>query len=278
MGQIPFSVLLPVCNQERPEWLDACLHSLLCQTVPASEILLVEDGMLSEPLQAVVQRHKEAAGEMLRTYQVSGNQGLGEVLRQGVLACRFSLIARMDADDICMPFRFERQLQFLSKHPVISVVGSNAVELRKKRPVCHYMPECDTDIRAFARWRNPFCHMTVLFRKEAVLRAGNYRAVPCFEDYDLWIRLLESGAKGYNIQENLVCARMQDPKCERRGGYSYFKAENAFLRHLRQSGYLQKSEYAASLLVRGAVRFMPRYLREWFYVHALRGRSEPRIL
>lgn len=278
MRQMPFSVLLPVCNQERPEWLDACLHSLLCQTVPASEILLMEDGALSEPLQAVIRRHKESAGSILRTQQVPGNQGLGEVLRQGVLACRFPLIARMDADDVCMPFRFERQLEFLLKHPAVSVVGANVVELRQKRPVCHCVPERNADIRTFARWRNPFCHMTVLFRKEAVLRAGNYRAVPCFEDYDLWIRLLGSGAEGYNIQENLVCARMQGQKCERRGGFSYFRAENAFLKQLRQSGYLQTSEYAVSLLVRGLVRMMPMTLREWFYVHALRGRSGPQAL
>lgn len=273
-----FSVLLPVCNQERPEWLSACLHSLFCQTVQPSEILLMEDGVLSEPLRAVIRKHRKAAEGLLRVCTAPGGKGLGEILRQGVLACRFPLIARMDADDICMPFRFERQLRFLSRHPEIAIVGSNILELRQKDTVCHCVPECPADIRRYARWRNPFCHMTVLFRKEVILRVGNYRTSPCFEDYDLWIRLLESGAEGYNLQENLVCARAHGKQPQRRGGAAYLKAETAFYRNLQQSGYIPASGYAVSLLVRGTVRMMPGAMREWLYVHALRSHGEGQAL
>lgn len=263
-----FSVLLPVCNKERPEWLNACLESLFSQTRPASEILIVKDGALSFALCAVINQYAQYSGGILRVMQVPGGQDLGELLRQGVLACRFPLIARMDADDVCMPFRFERQLRFLEAHPSVDIVGSNMLEMRQGQTVCRRVPEHMGQIRAFSHWRNPFCHMTVLFRREAVLGAGNYRSCLFFEDYDLWVRMLQCGAKGYNLQENLVRARADGE--ERRGGTGYFQAEICFFKQLLRSGYLHAAGYLAALSVRGAVRIMPKTLRDWFYCFALR--------
>ncbi|MFT9077813.1 glycosyltransferase [Ethanoligenens sp.] len=270
LQQMPFSVLLPVCSKERPEWLDACLHSLLCQTVMPTEILLLEDGALSDGLRQVVDKHTMFSNGLLRVCKLPGGAGLGEMLRQGVLACRCPLIARMDADDICMPFRFEKQLQVLFDHPDYDIVGCNILEQRQEGMVCRCVPEWPDEIHAFAHWRNPFCHMTVLVRKDAVLRAGNYRIFSFFEDYDLWIRLLSEGAKGYNIQENLMYVRAFEQQSKRRGGHAYLKAEAAFFRQLRHSGYIGARGYAVSLLVRGMARMAPEAVREWLYLHTLR--------
>jgi len=93
----------------------------------------------------------------------------------------------MDADDVSLPNRFEKQIVFLKTNPGIDVVGSWVGEFVENPEVfiaVRATPEQSQDIRRFARFRNPVNHPTVVFRKEIVLRAGGYRSFDRFEDYD----------------------------------------------------------------------------------------------
>ena len=180
-----FSVLLSVYYKESPLFLGQCIDSLLCQTKLPGEIVLVKDGPLTELLNDVIDEYLKITS-IIKVVELSANQGLGNALNAGMEFCTFSLIARMDTDDIAKSNRFERQLDIFEKYSEIDVVGawidefegdvSHVISTRK-------LPEWHDEIVHFAKLRNPINHPVVMFKKEAVLAAGGYQHFPFFEDY-----------------------------------------------------------------------------------------------
>ena len=110
----------------------------------------------------------------------------------------------MDSDDISRPDRCERQLAVFAAHPAYSIV-SGIVEEFSDTPdnisVRRVVPEEQSEIIAFAKKRNPFNHPCVMYKKSAVEAAGGYQDFYLLEDYYLWIRMLQNGFQGYNLQE-----------------------------------------------------------------------------
>ena len=180
-----FSVLLSIYYKESPIYFRESLNSILSQTLRPSEIILVEDGLLTEELDNEINRYLDLHPH-LKIIPLSTNQGLGKALNEGLKHCSYDIVARMDTDDIAKPDRFEKQLAIFEKYSDIDVVGADISEVKSVRK----LPELPDDIRQFAKRRNPINHPVVMFRKSAVLAAGGYRHFPLFEDYYLWIRML----------------------------------------------------------------------------------------
>ena len=105
-------------KKEHPEYLRLALDSMINQTVKPDEIVLVEDGPLTEELYAVLKEYKEKYPELLHVVVNKKNLGLGLALNVGLKACRNELVARMDTDDISKPDRCEKQLRFFMKHQI----------------------------------------------------------------------------------------------------------------------------------------------------------------
>lgn len=220
-----YSVLMSVYVKEKPEYLEKSLESMAAQTVLPSEIVLIEDGPLTPELYEVIERFKQK-NSFLRTVPLKKNVGLGNALNIGVEKCKNELIARMDTDDIAKPDRCEKQLKAFEDDPELDICGTfieefegdidNIVSVRR-------LPCSHEEILSFAKKRNPFNHMTVMFKKDAVLKAGNYREINLFEDYYLWTRMLVNGAKAHNVGESLVYARVGSDMMKRRGGFNYWK-------------------------------------------------------
>lgn len=267
-----FSVLLSVYYKESPLFLGQCIDSLLCQTKLPGEIVLVKDGPLTESLNDVIDEYLKITS-IIKVVELSANQGLGNALNAGMEFCTFSLIARMDTDDIAKSNRFERQLDIFEKYSEIDVVGawidefegdvSHVISTRK-------LPKWHDEIAHFAKLRNPINHPVVMFKKEAVLAAGGYQHFPFFEDYYLWIRMLLNGAKFYNIQESLLFFRFSSDLFERRGGWKYAMHELSFLGALRSLGFLSLTEYVRNVFVRFLVRIIPNNIRTKMYVKLFR--------
>ena len=116
-----FSVLISVYQRENPLYLKQALDSLYVQIVPPSEVVIVEDGPLTEGLHAVINAF--STQHPTKIVRLPHNQGLGKALREGLKHCRFPIVARMDSDDICMPWRFEKQLSIM-KNTKVDIVGS----------------------------------------------------------------------------------------------------------------------------------------------------------
>ena len=118
-----FSVLLSIYYKEQPEYLRLALDSIFSQTVKANEVVLVEDGKLTDELEKVITEY-EAQYPELKVVRFEKNRGLGHALNDGLKYCSYDLIARADTDDICKLNRFEKQVQVLEAHPEYDLVSS----------------------------------------------------------------------------------------------------------------------------------------------------------
>lgn len=267
-----FSVLMSIYQKEVPEYLVESLESILHQTVRPDEIVIVEDGPLTEALYSVLDTY-EKKYNLIRRISFAKNRGLGLALQDGVLACKNEWIARMDTDDIAKPERFEKQVSFLKSNPDISLVGTGIEEFSEtpdKPDSMTILPETNAAILKFAKRRNPFRHMTVMFKRSAVLASGNYRDFLWFEDYDLWIRMLSCGYKAANLPEILVSVRADVKMFARRGGWKYMKQDFHFQRFLLMMKWINRIEFWENVLIRGIIRLLPNKLREYFYRLILR--------
>jgi len=264
------SVLMSVYFKESPSFLDAALHSIQMQSLRPDEVVLVSDPV-SDELNAVIESYRFVLP--LVTIQMASPISLGEALRIGVKRCRGDLIARMDTDDISVSDRFRAQVDFLVNHPEIDVLGGSIAEFvddPQKPSSIRRMPELHHDVSKFARIRNPVNHMTVMYRRSAVLKAGNYEDDRCMEDYRLWARMLISGCRFHNLDEVLVLARIGNGMIRRRGGMSFMKHELKLQAYFREIGFTSGSRYVFNLGARVPPLFAPHSVRKLMYRHVLR--------
>lgn len=238
----PFSVSMCVYGGDDPAHFDAAIASVIDQTVPPNEIVLTVDGPIPKEIQAVIDRYAAASdGVALRTVYLSQNMGHGEARRASVNACTNDLIALMDADDLSVKNRFERQLYFYGAHPDLSAVGGNISEFIDTPENCvgrRIVPQTDDEIKAYMKKRCPMNQMSVMFRKKDIEAVGGYIDWYCEEDYYLWIRLCLAGYKFGNVPENLVNARVGNEMYRRRGGIKYFRSEARLQAYMLKKGLI----------------------------------------
>ncbi|HBU4402259.1 TPA: glycosyltransferase [Klebsiella pneumoniae] len=221
--KIKFSVLLSLYNKESPIFLSESLQSVINQTVAPDQIVIVYDGFISESLKAVV--NSLETDIPLDIIQLAENVGLGRALNEGLKYCKYSYVARMDTDDICHKRRFEYQIKFLQNNPNVTLLGTSVHEFdddgrrEKKLPITH------NDICKFARTKNPFNHMSVMFKKDDILKVGGYRHHLYMEDYNLWLRIIKNGFITANLAESLLDVRIGNGMLGKRRGIKYIKSE-----------------------------------------------------
>lgn len=271
-----FSVLMSIYKKEKPEYLKQALDSLLNQTLLPDEILIVKDGLLTPELDKTLDEYA-VKNKTIKFLEFEKNRGLGLALRDGVVACKNEIIARMDTDDISKPDRFQKQLNYLSQHPDITLLGTWIEEFDKDPNIPKsnsILPITYEEILKFAKRRNPFRHVSVIFKKSAVIDSGNYRHFLWFEDYDLWIRMLKKGYKAANLPEVLLSVREDKKMYERRGGWQYSKQDIKFERFLLKIGYINFFEFLTNIIIRGSVRLLPNNIRKFIYSNILRKNIE----
>lgn len=267
-----FSVLMSIYKNEKPAYLRKALDSILHQTLMPSEIVMVKDGPLTPALEEVLQEYAKKY-DLFKFIPLTTNHGLGLALRAGVPECAYEYIARMDTDDISLPDRFEKQVKYLEDHPDISLLGTWCTEFSQDEDhpdTVTKLPQTNEEIIKYSKKRNPFRHMTVIFRKSAVLDSGNYRHFLWFEDYDLFVRMLYHGYKAANLPEILVHVRADRNMFARRGGITYLLQDFRFQKFLLKIGYIGHGAFLFNLCVRASVRLMPNQLRAYFYQKFLR--------
>lgn len=274
----PFSVAISVYAKDKAEWFDTALASILNQTEKPSEIVLVIDGPVPDKIHNVIKKYEKNCGEELKLRVISfpENRGLGEALKAAVESCSYELIARMDSDDIAVNNRFELQLERFLSETDIDICGGQIEEfidhpsnIVGKRVV----PETDKIIKIYMQKRCPFNHMTVMFRKSAVLRAGNYQDWFWNEDYYLWIRMALNGSRFANIPETLVKVRVGKDMYARRGGDKYFKSELGIQRLMFKKGLINRKTFISNCIKRYIVqKMMPNSIRAWVFKRFARTR------
>jgi hypothetical protein len=187
------SVVMSVRNGEA--FLAAALASVMRQTMRDFECIVIDDG--SHDGTPTLLAHAARDDARLRVLRQDGGQGLVAALNLGCSIARAPLIARMDADDVSLPDRLERQLERLARQPALVVLGGAALFVDAQDRLLPADPT-PTGPRALERalWRGdcPLIHPTVVMRRAAFEAVGGYRAcIAHAEDFDLWLRLSERG-------------------------------------------------------------------------------------
>jgi glycosyltransferase involved in cell wall biosynthesis len=260
-----YSVLMSLYIKEKPEYLRLAIDSMLAQTVAPDEIVIVEDGPLTDALYAVLDEYKTKFPQIIRTVRNEKNLGLGLALNAGLKECRNELVARMDTDDISKPDRCEKQLEEFLLNSKLDIVGGNISEFIDSPDNIvgqRIVPQKDADIKEYLKRRCPFNHMTVMFKKDSVLRVGNYIDWFWNEDYSLWIRMCLANMTFANIPSVLVNVRVGKEMYKRRGGWKYFKSETKiqWFMYRRRLISLPRSMYNVVLRLCLQV-LMPNWLR-----------------
>ena len=265
------SVLMSTYVRESASNLATSLASIEAQTVLPDEMVLVIDGMVGDDQEKVIAEFIARGTISTKIVRLPENRGLAEALNKGLEACGGDFVMRMDSDDICVEDRLEIQLAYAREHPDVDVIASWSEEFFedgaksqiKITPTSH-----DAIVRAL-RWRNVVHHPTLLARKSSLSQIAGYRAQFGFlEDYDLFVRLIFSGARFHAIPKILVHIRSSTEQRSRRGGFKYLVNEFRFRSHCLRTGFLSKSQFVAVTSLYSIFRLLSGPVRRRLYILA----------
>ena len=274
------TAIIPVYQNNTASQFSEAVKSVYQQTLLPDEILVVADGPVPPDVEAVIEIVKSKVVNdkihiEVNYLEIEENVGLGEAMRQAVLLAKGDYIARMDADDICLPDRFERQMKCFEEDPDLSIVGGQISEFdrvisnisgRRVVPLEH------DKIARFMKSRNGMNHMTVIIKKKDLIDAGNYQPFFLLEDYYLWVRMLQHGCKFRNIGDDVVLVSAGKELMDRRGGYEYFLRQCQVFKYMLDTGFISYWRYTLNLTERGIVHvLMPVPIRSLFYRLFLRN-------
>ena len=264
-----YSVLMSLYKKEHPEYLRLSLDSMISQTVKPDEIVLVEDGPLTDELYMVVDEYKDHL-----TIVVNGkNLGLGLALNEGLKVCRNEFVVRMDTDDISKPDRCEKQLKRFEEKPDLSIVGSHIDEFvgTKENVISQRrVPLTSEDIYDYAKRRSAFNHPAVMYRKSAVIAEGGYADLKRNQDVDLFGRMLFKGYIAENVDESLLWFRSSDELAARRKSWENTKSYITTIKKFWKMGYSSFSDYAMVAVAQTGMYILPLGVQNWVYKKFLR--------
>lgn len=270
---VNYSVLMSVYYKEHPDYLRQSMQSIYDQTVPTDDFVLVCDGPLTPELDTVIADMQQQFGPRLNVCRLLKNGGLGKALNFGIGQCKNELVARMDSDDVSRPDRCERQLAVFRDHPEYSLVSGIVEEFSDtitNVSVRRIVPEHQNDIIDFAKKRNPFNHPCIMYKKSDVEAAGGYQDFYLLEDYYLWIRILQQGFIGYNLQEPLLWMRAGSDMYKRRGGWKYVQSQRNLFKYMAQTGFITRNQYQIQSMIRLIGAIVPNWLRTFLFKQILR--------
>ncbi|WP_398581084.1 glycosyltransferase [Streptococcus sp.] len=263
---------MSVYIKENPVFLEEAVKSILHQTLKPSEVVIVEDGPLTPELYQVLEKLEAQSSIPIKRCPLEQNRGLGLALQYGVLQCQYDVIARMDTDDIAVEDRFEQQFDLMETENLDLLGGHIAEFIDQPDEIVSYrrVPIRHEEIIAYQRMRSAFNHMTVMFKKEMVLKAGNYEDGLYMEDDLLWLNMISAGARTGNVDQILCKVRVGSGMFERRGGLRYLKLYRQARQRMHARGQISYGEYLKSVLIQVVVALCPGFVRQFIFLKLLR--------
>lgn len=269
MNKLKYSVLMSVYAKESAQNLRQAMESMLRQTMPPDDFVLVCDGPLTPELDSVIEAKQVEMGQVLQVIRLPQNGGLGHALNEGLKHCKNELVARMDSDDISAEDRCEKQLRLFAQNPDVDISSGTLLEfsVSPAEPIGkREVPLTNNEIREFSKKRCPFNHPCVMFKKTAVEKAGGYKETyHLFEDYYLWIRMLQINCQAQNLPDVLLFMRTPNDMYKRRGGKEYAKSMLRFHWWVHKSGWTNFLEFCTGALPHALVCVVPTTIRKIIY-------------
>lgn len=267
-----YSVLMPVYINDDSKSIEEAINSVFKQTTIPNEFVIICDGKVLMDVAKVINKYKKKYPNIIRILKKK-HSGLGLTLRIGIKKCNNELIARIDADDIWDSLKVEKQLKYLEEHKDVSMLGTNVFEFFEDKSNIVSLVSLPSDyeeILKYSKYRNPFRHSSLIYKKSDVLKCGNYRDYPYFEDYDLWLRMIINGCKCLNINEPLTYMRINEDFYKRRGGVKYCKHMITFRKEYYKKGYFNFKSYYFTIIFHSIVCLSPNFIRKIIYQRMLR--------
>lgn len=271
---IKFSVSMCVYGRDNARWFETAIESVLNQTLPPNEIVLVVDGPVPHDLNAVIFKLEE--NDIFKVIRLETNQGHGIARKTGLDNCTNELVAIMDADDICTRNRFEKQIEAFHDYPDSDIVGGMITEFIDtpdnvvgKRIV----PLEDSEIKEYMQRRCPMNLVTVMFKKSSIEKVGGFIDWYCEEDYYLWLRMALANMKFRNVDDVLVNVRVGNEMYQRRGGVKYFKSEAKLQKYMLDNKIIGFPRYLISVTERLILQvLMPNKMRSFIFQKLARSK------
>ncbi len=271
MANFQFSVLLPVYHGNTPHEFTVALNSILSQTYPATEVVIVQDGPVDEGIAQQLSVLKSDQG--VKVVELSRNMGLGTALNEGLKHCSYEWVARMDADDKSVPTRFEVTVNYILANPYFDLVGAYYAEQQPNgKDFIRKVPVDFDGVLSFSGYRNPHSHPTVFYKKSAVQEAGGYVNFYFAEDWYLWLRMFKTGSQSGNIPQILVYAQAQN--YSRRLGLAAVRNDFRAIRGFCKEGLITHQQYLLGIFVRALVKLLPDGWAGKFYKNYLRSATK----
>ncbi len=268
-----YSVLMSVYDQELPENLNESLESMLMQSYPPSDFVLVCDGKLTNELNIIAKSFQNEFKTIFRIIQIDENVGVGKAYNIGIEACKCDYIVKMDSDDISMPNRCLKQMALFAIQPELDIVGTFVEEFNNdtdETVSVKKVPILQDEIVTYARRRNPFNRQTLAIRKEKAVSIGGYSDMKLCEDYEFSARMLRNGAIGQNIPEVLVRYRINENTVDIRKSWKHTKAFIRVRWIIFRAGDTSFRDFLIPCMTQLALFILPRRFTAWFYRKFLR--------
>jgi len=233
-------------------YISDAIKSILNQTYKEFEFLIIDDGSTDNTKEIVY-----SFNDSRIRYIKKGNTGLSDSLNYGLRVASNDLIARMDADDISLPGRLETQLKYLKENQQYDIISSwYGILYKKKIKYIIKTPTEDKEIKKGLLLHSYSCHAAVLYNRNVILKHGGYRDV-IFEDYDLWLRLMNQ-VNFYNIPQILYLLRFRKDSLSRNNMIERYKDQYSL-----QAKYYDDLKYYFN--ISKGEEIINRGWREYFY-------------
>lgn len=232
--------------------LEECINSLLNQTCPLNEIIIVIDGFISKDTELIVSKYQK----YLLVIRNSVNSGLGHALNIGISKANGNWIMRFDTDDVNILTRVEILRKTISNYPNVDVFGSYIQEFGFS-DTTKKVPLSDKNIKRYLKFHVPLNHPSVIFKKEYWLDVGGYPENIFPEDYVFWLKGKKIGKIFKNIPFVTVNMRISKGLIDRRRGMNYFIAEIKYLQYCWENELLSASDIFIQSLIKLPLRLFP---------------------
>lgn len=267
MDNYKFSVAMCVYGGDDPKYFSEAVDSMRNQTQKPNEIVIVRDGPVPEAIEDILTEYEK--DDIFKIVRLEKNCGHGIARRTSLENATYDIVALMDADDISVPERFEKQIEVFKNNNDISICGGNIAEFIddiQNVVGIREVPAEDKDIKEYMKKRCPMNQVTVMFKKEHIQKVGGYIDWYCEEDYYLWIRMALAGMVFYNIQDILVNVRVGKEMYQRRGSVKYFKSEAGIQLLMLKNKLISFPQFFINMTLRLILQvLMPNKLRGFIF-------------
>ncbi|MES2454299.1 MAG: glycosyltransferase [Bacteroidota bacterium] len=265
------SVLLSLFSKENECFFNRSMESIWDDQIrKPDEIILVQDGPLTEKLNSIVSKWKDKIPTILKVVPLAKNVGLASALNEGVKQCSGDYIARMDTDDISLPNRFFIQEEYLKKNPDIALVGGAMIEFNDEDGdiATRVMPLKYEDIRSAFCKTNPFVHPSVIISRQVfdqgLFYDTNFRKN---QDLEFWFRIMAAGFKVANLPDVILKFR-KDPQLYKKRSKSAGSEFKIYVRGIASVYGIFTWRYLFPI-VHYLYRMLPSGLALWIYKHII---------